>query len=220
MPEEATQEPSAAPESVEPTTQGEPHGGEPTVEDFDSLPEWARTRIAKSEGKLAQSVTAERNLRTRLSEAEPLIQEAAAAKEAQRTDFDRLQETASTAAEQAAKFRDRAVVAEAKVLAREFANPDVAVRLLGDLKSYVDEAGDIDTEKITVDLGGLLEREPYLGRTQEPREMKPNRAQGQSGGAPLTPGQLARDKEQQGDWKASSAIKSAQLLDLARKNNQ
>lgn len=203
-------------ESVDPTTQSGPQEGAPTAEDLDSLPEWARTRIAKSEGKLDKSVRAEQNLRARLTEVEPLVQEVEAAKEAQRSDLDRWQETAATATEQATKYRDRAVTAEAKVLAREFANPEVAVRLLGDLQSYVDESGDIDTDKISADLSGLLEREPYLGRTQEPREMKPNRAQGQSGGAPLTPGQLARDKEQQGDWKASSAIKSAQLLDLAK----
>lgn len=174
------------------------------------LPEWARKKLDKV-NREAQ------NLRARLKDAEPLVQAAQAAEEAQRTDLERAQDAIKVHAERETKFRDRAVTAEAKVLAREFANPDVAVRLLGDLTSYVDESGDIDTDKITADLSGLLEREPYLGRTQEPREMKPNRAQGQSGGAPLTPGQMAQDKEQQGDWRAASAIKADQLLDLAKK---
>jgi hypothetical protein len=195
---------------VQPSTESQQESQETSGEDVNSLPEWARKKLDKS-------VRAERNLRERLKQAEPLIQEAEAAKEAQRTDLERIQDAAATATEQATKYRDRAVTAEAKVLAREFANPDVAVRLLGDLTSYVDESGDIDTDKISADLSGLLEREPYLGRTQEPREMKPNRAQGQSGGAPLTPSQLARDKEQQGDWRGASAIKADQLLDLAKK---
>lgn len=195
---------------VQPSAESQQESQETSGEDVNSLPEWARKKLDKS-------VRAERNLRERLKQAEPLIQEAEAAKDAQRTDLERFQDAAATATEQATKYRDRAVTAEAKVLAREFANPDVAVRLLGDLTSYVDESGDIDTDKISADLSGLLEREPYLGRTQEPREMKPNRAQGQSGGAPLTPSQLARDKEQQGDWRGASAIKADQLLDLAKK---
>ncbi|PQP24157.1 hypothetical protein [Rhodococcus opacus] len=167
--------------------------------------------------KLDKSVRAEKNLRERLKAAEPLLQQAEAAKEAQKTDLERAQEAANSAAEQVSKLRDRAVRAEAKVLASaNFTNPDLAIRLLGDITSYVSDDGDIDTEQISVDLSALLESDPYLGRTQDTREMKPNRAQGRTGGTPLTPGQLARDAEQAGDWKTSGAIKANQLIGLAQ----
>lgn len=131
-----------------------------------------------------------------------------------KSDLERAQDEAKRLAERADSFRDRAVSGEAKALAGEFANPVVAVQLLGDLRGYVSADGEIDTAAITADLAALLDREPYLARTPEPAGMRPNPAQGQSGNPELTPSQRAQDRERAGDWKAAGVAKAEQLLAL------
>ncbi|MET7752316.1 MULTISPECIES: hypothetical protein [Actinomycetes] len=176
------------------------------------LPEWAREKIAKANREAA-------NLRKRLKEAEPAITAAQAAKDAQMTELDKANERLTAADQRAEKFRDRAIRGEAKALAADFANPDVAVRLLGDLTGYVDDDGEIDTARIKSDLTNLLKTDPYLGRVQEQAGMKPNRAQGQSGGEPLSDDQRAKQAQSRGDWKAAAAIKADQLLKLSQQQN-
>ncbi|WP_040815061.1 hypothetical protein [Nocardia concava] len=138
--------------------------------------------------------------------------------EQSKTDLERAQDEAKRLTERADSFRDRAVRGEAKALATDFANPDVAVQLLGGLSGYIDDQGDIDTDRIKSDLDALLKREPYLARVQEPTGMRPNPAQGQSGSAPLTASQQAAEAQSRGDWKAAGAIKADQLLKLAQQN--
>ncbi|MBF6459810.1 hypothetical protein IU433_12260 [Nocardia puris] len=133
----------------------------------------------------------------------------------QQTELERAQNEAQRLAGRADSFRDRAVLGEAKALAGDFANPEVAVRLLGDLRGYVDDdSGDIDTDRIKADLDTLLQREPYLARAQAPAGMRPNPAQGQSGAPALTPSQRAQEAARTGDWKAAGAAKSDLLLQL------
>ncbi|SNY84105.1 hypothetical protein SAMN04244553_3596 [Nocardia amikacinitolerans] len=131
-----------------------------------------------------------------------------------KTELERAQDEAKRLAAQADSFRNRAVVGEAKSLASDFANPTVAVTLLGDLSGYVDDQGDIDSARLKSDLDDLLQREPYLARVQAPTGMRPNPAQGQSGNPSLTPSQRASESERQGDWKTAGAVKADQLLKL------
>lgn len=178
------------------------------------LPEWAREKIAKANREAA-------NLRKRLKEAEPVIEAAQAAEDAKKSEIDKANERITAADQRAEKFRDRAVRGEAKALAADFANPDVAVRLLGDLNGYVDNDGEIDTDRIRTDLTELLQREPYLGRAADVQAgMKPNRAQGQSGGEPLSDDQRAKDAQARGDWKTAAVIKADQLLKLSQQQNR
>lgn len=137
--------------------------------------------------------------------------------EQSKTDLERAQEEAKRLSETATAFRTRAVLGEAKALATDFANPAVAVQLLGDLSGYVGEDGDIDGDRIKSDLADLLKREPYLARVQEPAGMRPNPAQGQSGKPPLTASQQARESEKAGDWRKASAVKADQLIQLSSK---
>lgn len=132
--------------------------------------------------------------------------------EQSKSELERAQDEAKRLSERVDSYRDRAVRGEAKALAANFANPDVAVRLLGDLRSYVDDNGDIDTDRLSGDLGDLLKREPYLARVTEPAGMRPNPAQGQSGAPALSPSQRIADSERQGDWKTSMRLKADALM--------
>lgn len=134
---------------------------------------------------------------------------------ASQTELERTQAEAQRLAQRADLFRGRAVTGEAKALAVEFANPEVAVRLLGDLQGYVDDdSGEIDTTRLKSDLDSLLTREPYLARVQAPAGMRPNPAQGQSGAPALSPSQRAQEASRTGDWKAAGAAKADVLLQM------
>lgn len=70
------------------------------------------------------------------------------------------------------------------------ADPDVAMRLLGLDDIPVDEAGDVDTEAISVALDSLVERKPYLAVGD--RQPVPGADQGARGGAAVK--QLTREQ--------------------------
>ncbi|WP_433597916.1 hypothetical protein ACQPXH_19185 [Nocardia sp. CA-135953] len=138
---------------------------------------------------------------------------------AQMSELERAQDEAKRFAAQAESFRSRAVVGEAKSLASEFANPAIAVKLLGDLTGYVDDQGEIDSARLKTDLDELLKREPYLARVQGPAGMRPNPAQGQSGNPPLTASQRAKESERTGDWAQAKAVKADMLLQMKSQTN-
>ena len=138
---------------------------------------------------------------------------------AQMSELERAQDEAKRLAAQAESFRTRAVVGEAKSLAAEFANPTVAVTLLGDLSGYVDDQGEIDSTRLKTDLDALLEREPYLARVQAQPGMRPNPAQGQSGAPPLTPSQRVKESERAGDFARAKALKADMLLQMKSQTN-
>lgn len=86
--------------------------------------------------------------------------------------------------------RARARVAESKVEAAAsaagFADPDDAVKLLGDLDSYVDDEFTVDADAIRGDVEDLLTKKPHLkAQSAEqggkgPRRPAPDRSQGSS----------------------------------------
>lgn len=103
-------------------------------------------------------------------------------------------------ADQATKATARAVQAEMRVLATDrFADPtDATDTLMRDPAKYVDESGDIDTERISADIEDLLERKPHWARPkpepsaapaqqqEEPPRQRP-RPDPSQGARPTTP---------------------------------
>lgn len=86
-----------------------------------------------------------------------------------KTAEERLTDEKTKAEARAAKATQRAVAAEVRALAAgaEFADPTDA-QLLGDLTVYVDDDGEIDTERIETDLADLLTRKPHLRKPATP----------------------------------------------------
>lgn len=217
-----------APEQTEQveTTDAESSQTDSWGEDFDA--ERAKSTITNLRQYEKQAKQLQKELdaaKAQLTEAKPVLDEYQALKKASQTDVERFQAdlTAEAEARAAAEatansYRDRAVKAEAKAIAAtSFADAEDAIALLGNLDGYVED-GEIDTEKLSTDLGNLLKRKPYLGRVEGDKRMRPNPAQGQSGAASLTPLEVAAQMESGGDFKSASAVKADQLLALARKN--
>lgn len=110
--------------------------------------------------------------------------------EASKTELQKAQEAAQSNAQRAQALLDRAVQAEIKALANQFADPEDAHVFL-DVKKYAGKDGDIDTAAIQADLADLLTRKPHLGKSPESRTPAPNPAQGSSGGGASGPSQLS-----------------------------
>ncbi|MFP3986886.1 hypothetical protein U9R90_05165 [Streptomyces sp. E11-3] len=97
-----------------------------------------------------------------------------------KSELDKATAKAERLAEQATKATQRAVRAEVKAAAAEFADPEDAAAFL-DLSRYADDSGDIDAEAIASDLADLLERKPHLKRAttpEPPKGPKPDPSQG------------------------------------------
>lgn len=103
----------AAPEQPAPTTAGTASAPEAPQYDESALPEWAQEKLRKA-NREAQG------LRTRLHESEPLVQEAIAARDAQKTEAQRATERADALANQLAETQ---LLAERNGLAAQFAIP-------------------------------------------------------------------------------------------------
>jgi hypothetical protein len=98
-----------------------------------------------------------------------------------KTDAEKLAEGKKTAEARAAKATARAVAAEVRAHAGEFADPSDTA-LLGDLSKYVNTDGDIDTDAIKTDLAALLESKPHLKKAAAgPRGPAPDPSQGRGG---------------------------------------
>lgn len=108
---------------------------------------------------------------------------------ANQTEAEKLAARAEKAEKAAQKAADRAVAAEVKALASDqFADPSDTA-LLGDLRKYVGDDGEIDTEAIQTDLAELLERKPHLRKQApapndppKPKTPKPDPSQGSGRG--------------------------------------
>src|SRR5690606_24279189 len=71
---------------------------------------------------------------------------------------------AAEAEQRVQALTERAVRAEVRaVAAADFADPADAVAFL-DLSAYVDDDGEIDSDRIKADLADLLERKPHLAK--------------------------------------------------------
>jgi hypothetical protein len=125
-----------------------------------------------------------KNLRTRVQEAEPIVQQWTALQEASRTDQERLQEEVTRWQTEASTWRTAAVSSRVETLAAsEFADPSDALAAIADPTKYLGAGGEIDEAAIKADLDALLERKPHWRRNAEqapagPRVPAPNPAQG------------------------------------------
>lgn len=99
------------------------------------------------------------------------------AEAANATEAEKLTARVEAAEKRAVELRDRAVQAEVKVLAADFADPSDAAAFL-DLSKYAAE-GDIDTDAIKADLATLLTAKPHLAKAKTP---VPDLHQGARGG--------------------------------------
>ncbi|MEU9333133.1 hypothetical protein AB0D49_08205 [Streptomyces sp. NPDC048290] len=114
--------------------------------------------------------------------------------DAQKTEVERATAKAERLAEQVAKATKRAVLAEVKAAAAEFADPEDAAAFL-DLSAYTGGDGEIDTGAISADLDALLDRKPHLRRAAgEPVKKTPK----------PDPGQGARPPEPPADFRTAS----------------
>ena len=84
----------------------------------------------------------------------------------QKTETEKLAQRVEEAEKRAVQLRDRAVKAEVKALAADFADPSDAALFL-DLTKYAGE-GDIDTDAIKTDLADLLKTKPHLAKARTP----------------------------------------------------
>lgn len=225
-PQQPNPDPGTAPAAPEQAASPEKPAGTPEPpwgKDFDPQRAYDTIQRLRDENKDAKSL--EQHLKkagVSVEDALSAIAEVEKVRDEKRTDVERLQgemtkatELATANEERANAFRDRAVAAEVRAAAREFANPDDAVALLGDLSGFVKDS-EIATEDIASAVSKLAEDRPYLlgAGHQGPRRMAPNPAQGQSGAPNLTPTQAAKAAEGKGDYKAAASAKADQLLQL------
>lgn len=174
---EQPQEPEGpAPEPTE--TTGPPEGDDPW-----SDPAKARKEIEKLRKENASQ-------RTKAKDRDQLAKKVAEFEKAQLTEQERTAEELAAAQKRAAQLQERTVRAEVKAAAADlFADPEDAVAFL-QLADYVDDDGDVDSERIAADLADLLKRKPHLGKPEVSRRPAPDRHQGSSGNGrpPSDPG--------------------------------
>jgi hypothetical protein len=83
---------------------------------------------------------------------------------------ERLAAEAKESADKAAKAQARAVRAEVRALADDFADREDAILNLGDLSRFVDESNEINLESIKTELTDVLNRKPHLKKTPKGRQ--------------------------------------------------
>lgn len=101
-----------------------------------------------------------------------------ALEESQKSDAEKLTAAREAAEKRAVTATARAVRAEVKAAAGDFADPTDAEALLGDLTKYAGDDGEIDAEAIGKDLADLLERKPHLKKTAPRTGPRPDPSQG------------------------------------------
>lgn len=140
-------------------------------------------------GEVRKARNEAKSLRVRLQDALPKAQQFDALDASTKTEQQRAEAAIAAAAKATQAANARAVKAEVKALAAsEFADPEDAFAFL-DHASYVDAAGDIDTQQIKADLAELLARKPHLGKAPSTRRPQPDRTQGSGarGASPIEP---------------------------------
>ncbi|MCW2900305.1 MAG: hypothetical protein JWO67_2570 [Streptosporangiaceae bacterium] len=111
-----------------------------------------------------------------------------------KSELEQAQARQAAAEEKAVAASNRAVKAEMKAAAGDWADPSDAPRYLDDLSKYVTADGDVDSEAIAKDLAEVLKNKPHLGKGATPRPgLKPDPSQGARGepatGKPTSLGQ-------------------------------
>lgn len=161
-----------------PEPEGDPDP-EPDPDGADKLGDAGKKALdkMKAERAAAKKAAAEEKKR-----ADELARKVAEFEDRDKSELEKASGKAERLAEQFAKATQRAVRAEVRAAAGEFADPEDAAAFL-DLARYADDSGEIDTEAITSDLADLLERKPHLRRQapaapEPPKAPKPDPSQG------------------------------------------
>lgn len=153
-------------------------------------------------------------LKTRMQEAQPILDEHERLRVASQSELDTAREQLGSTASERDTWRSQAVQARAEALATgRFADAGVALQLLGDLSSYATDAG-IDTARLSASLDELANKHPFLLLQPNAHGLQPDRAQGQSGAggaAAATLDAQIKDAEARGDIMASIALKQQKL---------
>jgi hypothetical protein len=106
--------------------------------------------------------------------------------ESQKTEAQKLADAKEAAEKRAAQAIERAVRAEVKALAGDFADPDDAVSAVR-ASDYVTADGDVDTDAIQTRLAEVLEAKPHWRKPAAPTappKPKPDPSQGPRGDGP------------------------------------
>ncbi|MFC5802799.1 hypothetical protein [Streptomyces formicae] len=177
-------EPADPPEPEgEPDPSGDPDP-DPEPEGADKLGDAGKKALdaMKRERAAAKKEAAEAKKR-----ADDLARQVAAFEDRDKSELEKATTKAERLAEQAAKATKRAVLAEVKAAAAEFADPEDAAAFL-DLTSYAGDDGEIDTNAIVTDLETLLERKPHLRKAViEPEKKKAPKPDPGQGARPTGP---------------------------------
>jgi hypothetical protein len=199
----ATGTPGAAPaDGQPPAAAGEPDNRPPwekNGEPFDPERAWTLTQNLRTELSEAK---------TKLQEAQPILDQHEQLRRASQSDLDRAREDIQTLTGERDSWRDRAVRADALAMADRFIDAEAALALIGDLSGYTGKDG-VDTAKLTARFDQLAADKPHLvAAAPQPPGFTPNRAQGQAGtgGAPSLDAQI-KAAEERGDVMTSIALK-------------
>lgn len=138
------------------------------------------------EAMKAQRAEAKKTAAAEKKRADELARQVAEFQDRDKSELEKATTKAERLEEQAARATKRAVLAEVKAAAAQFADPEDAAAFL-DLTAYTSDDGEIDTEAISADLDALLERKPHLRRPAvEQKKPAPKPDPGQ-GARPATP---------------------------------
>ena len=160
----------ADPEPVEPEGDPDPEPQpEEDPEGADKLGDAGKRALDAMKRERAAAKKEAADARKRAEVAERRVQEF---EDRDKSELEKATTKAERLAEQAAKATKRAVLAEVRAAAAEFADPEDAAAFL-DLAAYAGDDGEIDTEAISADLAGLLERKPHLRRQAAEPPKKP-----------------------------------------------
>jgi hypothetical protein len=159
-------EPTDPEPALEPADDPEP---EPDPEGADKLGDAGKKAL---EAMKAQRAEAKRLAAAEKKRADELARKVAEFEDRDKSELEKATAKAERLAEHAAKATQRAVLAEVKAAAAEFADPEDAAAFL-DLTQYTSDDGEIDTEAISADLTDLLERKPHLRRAAPEPQKKP-----------------------------------------------
>lgn len=175
-------DPAATPAEpvVEPAAQAlkvTPAEETPPVNDIESLPAWARDQLSKK-NREAQ------NLRDRLKEAEPLVQQAREAEEANKTELQR-------ATERSEALHQSLLQRENELLATRYGLGEDYVEFIGATGTYEER------EARAVKMGLLAQSAQESGRAPSPPTNRPIETL-RSGASPTPP--LAEDHSYPANW--------------------
>lgn len=193
-------EPEPTPEPEKDPTEPEP---EPEPEGADKLGDKGKQALDRMKAERAE---AKRLAAAEKKRADDLARKVAEFEDRDKSDLEKATAKAERLEAAAKAATARAVRAEVKAAAGEFADPEDAVAFL-DLAKYTSDDGEIDAEAISADLTDLLERKPHLRRqVAEPKKPAPR----------PDPSQGARPTEPPADFrKADRADLDAELAKIA-----